>query len=160
VPEWIDSVPFPHVGQHKPEVCAECAAVAPVSSRHVHQGEWCAKCVEHGVAEEVRRNAALDVAHVKDALLKIDLFLYDGDTNNGGDDTLVSEASDDLHRMLACDAERPSNLSDPAAAAENSEGCQSCGEPWWAHDVALTGVSGALIDTHGSTDIAKWTRRK
>jgi hypothetical protein len=26
--------------------------------RHVHEGEWCAKCVEHGVAEEVRRNAA------------------------------------------------------------------------------------------------------
>jgi len=25
---------------------------------HVHRGEWCAKCVEHGVVEEVRRNQA------------------------------------------------------------------------------------------------------
>ena len=24
---------------------------------HSHEGEWCAKCVEHGVVEEVRRNA-------------------------------------------------------------------------------------------------------
>ena len=24
---------------------------------HVHGGEWCAKCVEHGVAEEVRRHS-------------------------------------------------------------------------------------------------------
>jgi len=30
---------------------------------HVHEGEWCAKCVEHGVAEEVRRGpVALEIA--------------------------------------------------------------------------------------------------
>jgi len=28
---------------------------AMLPSGHVHVGEWCAKCVEHGVAEQVRR---------------------------------------------------------------------------------------------------------
>lgn len=36
---------------------AEAAALV-----HVHDGEWCAKCVEHGVVEEVRRNMTKDEA--------------------------------------------------------------------------------------------------
>jgi len=41
------------------------ATLAPLG--HVHRGEWCAKCVEHGFVEEVRRNRAtpapLDCGH-------------------------------------------------------------------------------------------------
>ena len=55
------------------------AAATPAPLGHVHRGEWCAKCVEHGLVEEVRRNRAtpapLDVENLR-ARITTNLNVY------------------------------------------------------------------------------------
>lgn len=54
------------------------------------------------------------------------LFLLEYELRGTGTDDRWNQAS-------ACKTEIPNNLSEPAAAAENSMGCPDCGMPWTDH---------------------------